>query len=164
MKRILGSGVLAVSGIAAVLAAAPASAATAAPQVRTAVPGVSAASGPAVQHQTDGAQRTGKTCRTFSNGTGDLCLFYLPGYRGSRIGIYANDASLWDNHFRTVGRGRGRIVANNAESVYNNDTIYTANLCTDVNYGGVCGALWPRSGGTLTSTYYDNVESLYFTN
>lgn len=165
MKRIVGSGVLAISGLAAILAAGPASAATAAaPSGRTAPAGATAASGSAVQHGSSDARLTGKTCRTFSNGTGDLCLFYLSGYHGSRVGLYTNDPTLWDNHFRTIGRGRGQIVANNSESAYNNDTIYNVNVCTDVNWSGVCGAIGPRSGGNFTSSYNNNVESFYFDN
>lgn len=102
-------------------------------------------------------------CYVYSNGTGDLCQWYYTNYSGSRGGTYSNDASLWDDRFMTGGSGQGAIMANNAESTWNYDSYYTAWVCTGTSYTGSCGYVKPNSGGNFNGTYYNNVESLYWT-
>jgi len=101
-------------------------------------------------------------CHLYANGTGDVCLYYLSNFVGSLADFYSNDSNLWNNYFLSPGAGQGSVVANNAESVWNRDLIYTAYLCVGTNYTAPCGWVAPGAYGNLNSTYKNNVESLYW--
>lgn len=101
-----------------------------------------------------------KDCYVYSDGTGDLCLWYLPGFSGSRGGVYYNDSNLWDNYFATPGWGQNQTMANNAESAYNYDYYYTSHQYTGVNYTGYHGYISPRNGGNFVWPFSNNVESV----
>jgi len=104
-------------------------------------------------------------CNDYGNwygSTGDLCLWYLSNFVGSSSDFYSADNNLWNNYFLTPGWGQGQTVANNAESDWNYDSTYTAWVCTGVDYTGVCGYIPPDSGGNFSSTFKNNVESLYW--
>lgn len=123
------------------------------------------------------AQRTGRTSRTsasgtaavtrscysYSNGTGDLCLWYFQNYSGSRGGVYSSDSNLVDNYFATLGSGQYRSMTNNTESDFNYDYYYRAVVATSPGYYGYRGTINPRTGGNFNSTYVNNVESVYWT-
>jgi hypothetical protein len=102
------------------------------------------------------------TCNFYLSGTGDLCLWYFSGYSGSRVDFYSADNSLWTNVFLTAGSGQGANVANNSESAYNYDAIWTAWVCTSTNQNGSCGYIRPRTGGNFNATYFNNTESLHW--
>jgi hypothetical protein len=103
------------------------------------------------------------SCNAYTSGTGDLCLWYFSGYGGSRVDFYYSDSNLWTNVFLSAGSGQGAVVANNSESAYNYDSIYTAWVCTSTSYNGSCGYILPRRGGNFVPTYFNNSESLYWT-
>jgi hypothetical protein len=121
--------------------------------------------------QEGGGQTAGKalpmhldgTCSVYANGTGDLCLWYFSSFTGSRVDFYYNDSNLYNNVFLTSGSGKGAVVASNAESAYNYDSIWTAWVCTDPSYAGSCGYILPRTGGNFTATFYNRSDSLYWT-
>jgi len=95
---------------------------------------------------------------------GDLCLYYLfsqQGY-GSAYDTAHNDQNLFNNHFITVGSGRGGVAANNARAYWNRDPNAYAYVCTGANYTGSCGWLAPNAWGNLNSTYADNTEAVYW--
>lgn len=100
-------------------------------------------------------------CNAYAS-TGDLCMWYLQNYVGSASDFYVADSNLWDNYFLTPGWGQNQTVANNAESDWNYDSTYTAWVCTGVSYTGTCGFIPPNSGGNFSTTYKNNVESLYW--
>jgi hypothetical protein len=102
-------------------------------------------------------------CNFYLNGTGDICYWYFAGYGGSHVDYFYGDTSHWNNVFNSAGSGQGAVVANNFESVYNYDTLWTAWLCTSTNYNGSCGYVLPRHGGNLNATWFNNTESLYWT-
>jgi Peptidase inhibitor family I36 len=106
------------------------------------------------------AQPDSDACYAYSDGTGDLCLWYYYNYSGSRGGIYSNDISLWDDSFTTSGSGQGAIMANNTESFWNYDHIWTAFGCTGVVFTGSCGYAKPWTGGNFSSTFVNNLESV----
>jgi hypothetical protein len=102
-------------------------------------------------------------CDQFSNGTGDLCLWWgsaARGVFGSMSDFYFADSDLFDNVFLTAGLGQGSTVANNSESTCNRDLIYTAWVYTGVNFTGTSGYVAPGVCGDFTSTFKNNVESL----
>lgn len=101
-------------------------------------------------------------CNLFPGGTGDLCLWYYQNYSGSVSDFYIGDPYLWDNPFISPGAGQGQTVANNAESDWNYDTIFTAWVCTSTGYTGYCGYIPPWSGGNFNYIYRNNVESLFW--
>ncbi|HEY5785269.1 MAG TPA: hypothetical protein VIT65_10870 [Microlunatus sp.] len=103
-----------------------------------------------------------RNCYAYSNGTGDLCLWYYQNYTGSRGGSYGSDANLSDNYFASTGSGQNQSMTNNSESTFNYDYIYTSVVWTNNNYTGTSGTLAPRAGGNWTSTYKNNVQSLYW--
>ena len=97
---------------------------------------------------------------------GDLGLWYFDsahGY-GSAYDTAHNDNWLFDNHFISSGSGQGSVVANNSEFAWNRDPHTTVIVCTGYNYTGSCGTIGPNVYGNLTSTYRDNVESIYWAN
>jgi hypothetical protein len=104
-----------------------------------------------------------EACYAYSDGTGDLCLWYLQSYAGSRGGFYNNDANLNDDVFVTAGSGQYSHIGNNAESVWNYDHYWTAWLATSPNFTGSIGYVKPYTGGNLSSTYKNNTESFYWT-
>jgi hypothetical protein len=103
------------------------------------------------------------TCNMYASGTGDLCQWYFSGYSGSRVDYYYADNSFWNDTFLSAGSGQGATVANNAESAYNYDSIWTAWVCTSTNRTGTCGYIRPRSGGNYNPSWFNNSESLYWT-
>jgi hypothetical protein len=95
---------------------------------------------------------------------GDLGLWYYDsahGY-GSAYDTSHNDNWLFDNHFISSGAGQGAVVANDSEFAWNRDPHTTVIVCTGYNYTGTCGAIGPNVYGNFTSTYRDNVESIYW--
>lgn len=95
---------------------------------------------------------------------GDLGLWYYNsslGY-GSLYDTSHNDNWLFDNHFISSGAGRGQVVANNSEFAWNRDPHTTVIVCTGYNYTGSCGTIAPNAYGNFTSTYENNVESVYW--
>jgi hypothetical protein len=95
---------------------------------------------------------------------GDLGLWYYDsshGY-GSFYDTAHNDNWLFNNHFISSGAGQGSVVANNSEYAWNRDPHTTVIVCTGYNYTGSCGTIAPNGYGNLTSTYRDNVESVYW--
>ncbi len=95
---------------------------------------------------------------------GDLGLWYFDsahGY-GSLYDTSHNDNWLFDNHFISSGAGRGSVVANNSEFAWNRDPHTTVIVCTGYNYTGSCGTIAPNTSGNFTSTYSNNVESVYW--
>jgi hypothetical protein len=94
---------------------------------------------------------------------GDLCLWYFSGFQGSTVDFFWADDDLWDNVFLSPGAGQGSVVANNAESAWNYDSVLTAWTCTGTFQTGDCGFILPNSGGDFTSpTFSNNVESIHW--
>ncbi|MGF7234168.1 MAG: peptidase inhibitor family I36 protein [Frankia sp.] len=107
---------------------------------------------------------TAGSCATYRAGTaGDFCLWYYQNYVGSRVGVFDNTPDLRPVHFQTTGSGSGQSAYRNVESDYNYDTLYTAHVCTGLNYTGSCGYVSPRSGGNFSSTYSNKDASIYWT-
>ena len=106
--------------------------------------------------------RTGDTCSAYSDGHGDFCMWYLSNFTGSRTGFLRNDANLVDDRFVSTGSGSGALVTNNAESDWNYDRFATVFVATSPNYTGFIGSVGPNTGGNFSSTYKNNVESLYW--
>ena len=100
-----------------------------------------------------------KDCYVYSDGTGDLCLWYLPGFSGSRGGVYYNDSDLSDNYFATPGQGQG-LPMSNAKSACNYDRYYAANVYTGLNYTGYRAYIPPRTCGILGWPFINKVESV----
>jgi hypothetical protein len=95
---------------------------------------------------------------------GDLGLWYFDsahGY-GSVYDTSHNDNWLFDNHFISAGAGQHAVVANDSEFAWNRDPHTTVIVCTGYNYTGSCGTIGPNVYGNFTSTYRDNVESVYW--
>ncbi len=94
--------------------------------------------------------------------TSDACLWYLRDFRGSRYDNPHNEPNLVNKRFISSGLGQLSQVGNNAETVFNQDGVATPVVCTGPNYTGSCGTVAPFTGGTLTATYINNVESIYW--
>jgi hypothetical protein len=97
---------------------------------------------------------------------GEFVQWYFSGYNGGCEDDYYGDSSFYNDYFKNCGQGTsgvGALVANNAESDYNYDFSYTAHVCTGVNSTGTCSYVSPRTGGTFNSTFYNRVQSLYWT-
>jgi Peptidase inhibitor family I36 len=105
---------------------------------------------------------TADLCSSYPDGHGDLCMWYFSGFTGSSAGFLRNDANLVDDRFVSVGSGQSSLVTNNAESVWNYDRFKTAFVATSPGYTGFVGFVSPWSGGNFSSTYRNNVESLYW--
>ncbi len=101
-------------------------------------------------------------CHQYSNGFGDLCLWYYQDITGSLIDLFVNDCNLSDDTFITSGAGQGTTVANNAESDWNYDLVHTARLWTGSNCTGTWGDVSPGTGGNLNGSFRNNVEGFYF--
>ncbi|WP_255355759.1 peptidase inhibitor family I36 protein [Frankia sp. CpI1-P] len=95
----------------------------------------------------------------YSNGDGDLCLWYFRNYGGSHADFFFSDNNLNNNTFSSPGAGQGARVGNNSESAWNYDQHLTARVYTGVNSTGTWGTIAPSSGGNFTSTFINNVES-----
>lgn len=91
---------------------------------------------------------------------GELCLYYLRDYRGSRSDFYLRDPSLWNNWFIAAGSGQGQVVANNSESFWNRDRVRSWWVYTGANYTGVRGLVRPGQYGNFSSTFINNVDSV----
>ncbi|MCM3922513.1 peptidase inhibitor family I36 protein [Frankia sp. AiPs1] len=102
-------------------------------------------------------------CNLYSNGDGDLCLWYLSNFGGSHADFFFADSNLNDNRFNSPGAGQGAIVGNNSESAWNYDRHLTARVYNGVNYTGPSGTISPSSGGNFTPTFANNVESFQWT-
>src|SRR5215213_736286 len=124
--------------------------------------GGSLAARPSVGSPTGQQLRTGDGCSAYSDGHGDFCLWYLSNFTGSRTGFLRNDANLADDTFVGAGSGLGSTVTNNAESDWNYDRFATVFVATSPGYTGSIGFVGPSSGGNFSSTYKNNVESLYW--
>jgi hypothetical protein len=92
---------------------------------------------------------------------GDVCLYYT-GLDSSRYDTAHNDPSLHNNHFISTGNGKGALVANNAVTVWNRDPSTPVFVCTGPGGTGTCGSVMPNVAMTLSSTYINNVESIYW--
>ncbi|MEO3930487.1 peptidase inhibitor family I36 protein [Micromonosporaceae bacterium B7E4] len=92
--------------------------------------------------------------------TGELCLWYNFGWRGSYADFWWAANDLAANVFLGPGAGQGQVVTNNAESVWNYDYSYTAMLCTEAYHTGNCLPVPPRSGRDLYGVFINNVESI----
>ncbi|ABW11798.1 conserved hypothetical protein [Parafrankia sp. EAN1pec] len=125
------------------------------------VSSVGAASTKASRNSTGGvgAAHLDGACNLYSNGDGDLCLWYFQNYSGSHADFFFSDSNLNNNQFNSPGAGQGSWVGNNSESVWNYDRHLTARVYTGVNYTGTNGTIAPNSGGNFTSTFRNNVES-----
>ncbi len=174
IKRVtamkLALGALALSGaVLAVAVPAGASTPTAAKPVgrvsAVAVhPGAANQAVAAVRRNPSTVISTTGSCATYRGRTaGDFCLFYFQNYTGSRVGVFDNTADLRPVRFQTSGSGVGTSAYYNAESDYNYDTLYTAHVCTGLNYTGSCGFVSPRTGGNFSSTYSNRDASVYWT-
>jgi hypothetical protein len=165
----LGLGALALGGVVFAVAV-PADASTAVAAKATGhVSAVAQRSGAANQAVVTGHRGASSTitptgsCATYRGGTaGDFCLWYFQNYVGSRAGVFDNTPDLRTVRFQTTGSGQGQTVYYNAESDYNYDTLYTAHVCTGLNYTGSCGFVSPRTGGNFTSTYSNKDASVYW--
>jgi Peptidase inhibitor family I36 len=93
---------------------------------------------------------------------GDACLWYYTDFKGSEYDNPHNEPNLVNNRFIGAGPGQLSQVGNNAETVFNQDGALTLVVCTGPNSTGSCGTIAPFSGGTLSPTYIDNVESIYW--
>jgi len=113
-------------------------------------------------HAVQPLTRTGDGCSSYSDGHGDFCMWYLSNYAGSVTGFLRNDANLSDDTFVGAGSGQGATVNNNAESDWNYDRFSTVYVATSPGYTGSVGFVGPWSGGNFSSTYKNNVESLYW--
>jgi hypothetical protein len=91
---------------------------------------------------------------------GDLCLWYFKDYQGSAVDFYDADGDMRDNVFLSPGAGRGAVVANNSESVWNYDPSLSALLCTGTYGLGDCTNVAPNSGFTFYSRFGNDIESL----
>ena len=111
-----------------------------------------------------GQRVTGDACSLYGDGHGDLCLWYLSGFTGSRTGFLRDDSNLVDDVFRSAGAGQGSSTTNNAESDWNYDRFNTVFVATSPGFTGSVGFIGPNSGGNFSSTYKNNVESLYWAN
>ncbi|CAJ63670.1 hypothetical protein; putative signal peptide [Frankia alni ACN14a] len=105
------------------------------------------------------AQHLDGACNLYSNGDGDLCLWYLQSYGGSHADFFYSDNDLNNNTFSSPGAGQGARVGNNSESAWNYDQHLTARVYTGVNSTGTAGTIAPSSGGNFTPTFINNVES-----
>ena len=95
--------------------------------------------------------------------TGEFVQWYYTNYNGGCEDDYYGDSTFWNDYFRNCGQGLsgvGQRVANNAESDFNYDYSYSADVYTGVSYTGSHGVVLPRRGGNYTSTYKHHVESL----
>jgi hypothetical protein len=102
-------------------------------------------------------------CNLYSNGDGDLCLWFFQNFGGSHADFFFADSNLNDNRFNSPGAGQNAIVGNNSESAWNYDRHLTAKVFTGVNFTGTSGTISPSSGGNFTSTFNNNVESFLWT-
>jgi len=125
------------------------------------VAGASSASSTHGDRNTPGvsAKHLDGTCNVYSNGDGDLCLWYLRNFVGSRADFFWADSNLNDNRFITPGAGQGQIVGNNSESAWNYDRHLTAQVWTGINNTGTAGIISPNSGGNFVVPFINNVES-----
>ncbi|EIV96583.1 peptidase inhibitor family I36 protein [Frankia sp. QA3] len=105
------------------------------------------------------AQHLDGACNLYSNGDGDLCLWYFQNYGGSHADFFFADNNLNNNTFSSPGFGQGALVGNNSESAWNYDQRLTARVYTGVNSTGTWGIVAPSSGGNFNSTFINNVES-----
>jgi len=98
--------------------------------------------------------------------TGEFVQWYFSGYSGGCEDDFSGDATFFNDTFKNCGQGAsgvGAVVANNTESDWNYDPSFTAHVCTGTNSTGTCGFILPNSGGNFSTTYKNNVESLYWT-
>lgn len=180
MKAISLRLFTAVAGTAAALSFVPAGVASAAPAatgsaVVPAAPGAAPAAGLFRDGRPAPSRKAAKpsgaatslvaedgACDLYSDGTGEMCLWFLANFSNSMDDLYFNDGNLSDNFFRTPGAGLGQSVINNAESDWNRDTIFTAQVWTGLNFTGTSGVVPPTGFGNFNSTFVNNVESLQF--
>jgi hypothetical protein len=101
-------------------------------------------------------------CHQYSNGFGDLCLWYFQDFGGSLIDLFVQDCNLSDDTFITSGAGQGQTVANNSESDWNYDLVHTARIWTGANCTGTWGDVAPGTGGNLNPIFRNNIEGFYF--
>lgn len=101
-----------------------------------------------------------EACYVYSNGSGDLCLWSLQNFSGSRGGVYYSDPNLWDNYFATPAPGQGLPMANKSGTACNYDSYYTAILYTGVNYTGYSLSLSPHTCVNLVWPFLNNVKSV----
>jgi hypothetical protein len=93
---------------------------------------------------------------------GDACLWYLSDFKGSEYDVSHNEPNLVNNRFISAGLGQLHQVGNDANTVWNQDGAVALVVCTGPNSTGTCGTVPPFTGGTLTPTYINNVESIYW--
>ena len=100
-------------------------------------------------------------CDAYGN-YGELCLYYT-GFSSSLADFYYSDGNLGDNRFVSPGAGQGQVVANNSESAWNRDLVYGWTVYTGAHRTGTPGYIAPGEWGRFTSTFINNVESIYLT-
>ncbi|WP_157475210.1 peptidase inhibitor family I36 protein [Parafrankia sp. EUN1f] len=108
------------------------------------------------------APRPNGICQTFSDGTGELCMWYFVNSTGSMLDLWDQDSNLNDNVFLTDDVGKGQTVGNNFESTRNTDSIYSAVLCDNPGFTGPTTTIAPNSGTGDLGTLRNRVESEYW--
>jgi hypothetical protein len=89
--------------------------------------------------------------------SGDMCLYYLTGFRGPIFDLFVSDNDFSDDRFPGTS-----IPANdNTESGSNHDT-YTWYLYTGANRTGYRGTSAPGSSGNFAPTFKNTISSGYW--
>ncbi|MEV8630863.1 hypothetical protein AB0395_04330 [Streptosporangium sp. NPDC051023] len=92
--------------------------------------------------------------------TSEIC-FAAASIGNQSISDFAvDDPNLNDNVYISPGLNRGLRVGNSAKWVWNGNPSRYAIICTDINYRGNCASVAPNSGGPLSFTYANDVESV----
>jgi len=95
--------------------------------------------------------------------TDELCLWFLVNFQGSLSDFAFTTPHLAGFRFLSAGTGKGALVTNNSESVFNTDDTFAASVCENDNLVGPCGVLQPGQFGNFANGFADNVESFNFT-
>jgi hypothetical protein len=85
--------------------------------------------------------------------SGELCQYYLTGYRGAIFDLASSDLDFSNNVFPTSGYSAN----NNTESYWNRDT-YTWYVYTGANRTGYRGTIAPGASSNYNSTYKNTVS------
>lgn len=87
-------------------------------------------------------------------------LFYNSSLGGSFIDLYMADGDLSNDRFITPGPGQGYAVGNNAASYFNKDDV-TWYVYTGASAGGIEGWIPANRFGTFSTTFKNEVSSVY---